>query len=197
MSIAFPSDDRPAMTPPAFPDAARAALLVVDVQDRLLGAMPQGGAHLVHNASVLLRLARALDWPLVYSEQYPKGLGSTAGALLPLLDGATRVEKTHFSCVRDPVFASEVLPTLPHHLVVVGMETHVCVLQTVADMQARGHQCFVPQDAVASRTDANRVNGLDLIRQGGAVVTNVESLLFGALERAGTPLFKQLAPLIR
>ena len=86
---------------------------------------------------------------------------------------------------------------LPNHLVATGLETHVCVLQTVADLQNRGYQCFVPRDAVTSRSDENHENGLALLERAGAVVVNTESVLFHALGEAGTDAFRRLAPLVR
>lgn len=182
-----------------FPKAGATALLVVDIQERLLPAMGDQLAPLLRQVNVLVETAREFAWPVVYSEQYPKGLGTTEPALLATLEavGAQRVEKVEFSCCRNPQFVEAVLPSLPNSVIVVGMETHICVLQTVVDLQARGHQVFVPWDGVSSRTLANRDNGLRLIERAGAVVTNAESLMFAALQQAGTEPFKRLSKLIR
>lgn len=183
-----------------FPRPGHTALLVVDVQDRLIPALPSHRADaVVRGCTTLVTLAEELGWPVVATEQYPRGLGPTVAPLAERLAevGTTPIEKIHFSACREPEFAETVQPRLPSGVVVAGIEAHVCVLQTVADLQARGHQVFVPADAVASRTDENRANGLDLIARSGAVVTNVESLLFFGLQRAGTDAFRRLAPLIR
>lgn len=182
-----------------FPRADATALLVVDVQERLLPGMGTAAEPLLRQTRTLIALAGEFNWPVIFTEQYPRGLGATETSIAAALTQAEarRYEKVEFSACRNAAFAAEVLPTLPASVVVVGMETHICVLQTVADLQARGVQVFVPADAVASRTPENRQNGLDLIARTGAVITNTETLLFGALQRAGTDAFKRLSPLIR
>lgn len=182
-----------------FPRPNACALLVIDMQERLMPAMGDAAAGIRRQTRTLISTAREFAWPVLYTEQYPRGLGATDAELAAALleAGASRFEKVEFSACRNPVFANEVLPTLPPSIIVVGIEAHICVLQTVADLQARGVQVFVPRDAVASRTVENRNNGLDLIARTGAVVSNTESLMFAALQRAGTDAFKRLSPLIR
>jgi nicotinamidase-related amidase len=187
------------MNGPVIPPNARTSLLIVDVQERLVPAMEDQGDACIRSASILLQTAATFGWKVLFTEQYPRGLGATVSALQPLLEaaGAQRFEKVEFSALANASFASDALPKLTDNVIVVGMEAHICVLQTVADLQARGHQAWVPYDGVVSRTQSNRENGLELIRRCGAVVTNTESLLFGALGRAGTPEFKALSALIR
>ena len=188
------------MSDSIFPRPGATALIVIDIQERLLPAMRTEDQQLVvRQTGTLVELATAFGWPIVHSEQYPKGLGHTVQPLREALEraGSRRLEKVEFSCARNAVFNQTILPQLPSHIVVAGMETHICVLQTVADLQARGHQVFVAQDAVASRTEANRANGLELMRQCGAVITNTETLVFQALQVAGTDQFKHFSKLIR
>lgn len=183
-----------------FPRSDRAALLVVDLQTKLLNTLPAGeGPALVQRALVLLALAREQGWTLGWTEQNPSKLGETDPTLAAELReaGASPLPKMAFSSLRDATFADEVLPTFPPHVVVIGIEAHICVLQTVADLQARGHQCFVPLDAVGSRDPRNLDNALALLERVGAVVTNTETLLFHTLQRAGTDAFRKLAPLVR
>jgi|SRR5690625_257407 len=183
-----------------FPRSDRTALLVVDIQDRLLAAMPQDEVdRMLRHTRVLIELAKAYAWPVYYTEQYPQGLGSTESSVLELLTSAnaTRCEKVEFSCLDNETFASSILPRLPSHIVVVGMETHVCVLQTVLDLQARGYQSFVPEDAVASRDLRHKANGLHLMEKAGAVNVNTESIMFNALGKAGGETFKKLSRLVR
>ena len=183
MSVLPPTDD--------------VGLVVVDIQERLVPAM--SNERLERNAATLVELARTLGWPILYSEQYPKGLGSTTPSLLSALEaaGAQRLEKLAFSVARDESFDTRVEATLPKNLIVIGIEAHVCMLQTVADLQSRGFQCFVPADAVASRAPENCRNGLELMAASGAVVVNTESVLFAALETAAHPEFRRLSKLIR
>ncbi len=175
-------------------------MLVVDIQERLLPPIaPSAVSTLLRGTNMLIACAREFEWPVFYSEQYPKGLGTTEPTVLEGLRevGAVRVEKTEFSCCRNPLFQEAVLPKLPSHVVVCGIEAHVCVLQTVADLQARGHQAFVPMDAVASRSELTTANGLALMRDVGVVVTNTESVMFHAAQRSGTDPFKRLQALIK
>jgi nicotinamidase-related amidase len=188
------------MSDAVYPNPTSTALLVIDIQARLLGAMePESAQRMVRQTALLIATAAEFGWPVVYSEQYPKGLGPTVESLRGPLEacGARRVEKLEFSCFRNAAFASDVMPTLPNHLIVAGMEAHICVLQTVTDLQARGHQIFVPLDAVSSRQADARENGLALMARAGAVVTNAESVVYYALQRAGTERFKRLQPLLK
>ncbi len=192
------SRTHPHMSSQIVPRADATALLVIDMQERLVPAMHEHSA-LVRRVEALVRIACDFGWPVVYSEQYPKGLGSTVEPIASALTEAqaTRVEKLEFSLGRDPHFAAEIQPGLPSHLVVCGIEAHICVLQTAADLQARGHQVFVPVDAVSSRHPRMCDNGLSLVDRVGAVPTNVETILFQHLGRAGDERFRRLAPLIR
>lgn len=185
------------MTDAILPRLADVALLVIDIQERLVPAMSNPG--LEKNAATLIELARTFEWPVIYSEQYPKGLKPTTEPVLTALTeaGATRVEKMEFSLARNEEFSSQHLRKLPNNLVVIGIESHVCMLQTVADLQNRGYQCFVPHDAVSSRDPKNCENGLALMKSAGAVIVNTESLLFHSLGSAAHPEFKRLSKLIR
>lgn len=188
------------MNPPILPQPGATALLVIDIQERLLPAMDAAVAESVlRQTATLIEVAREFGWQVIYTEQYPKGLGATSPRLAEPLEsvGAIRAEKVEFSCLRNETFAREILPKLKPNVVIAGMETHICVLQTVADLQARGHQVYLAADATCSRTAANHANGLAQIERLGAVVTNTESLLFGACEKAGTDSFKRLSKLVR
>jgi len=178
-------------------DRANTLLLVIDVQDRLASAMPkEAQAALEKNASILIRAARRLDLPVVATEQYPKGLGHTVPALRELLPDAP-MEKMEFSCGAAKPIARHILATGRKQAIVVGMEAHVCVFQTVRDLVRGGFSVFLPEDAVISRTDGNRKVGLGLCEKAGATLTSTEAVLFDLLGVAGTPEFKELAPLIK
>jgi isochorismate hydrolase len=178
-------------------DRADALLLVIDVQERLAAAMnPASRAELEKNAAVLIRAAKRLDVPVVATEQYPKGLGPTVASLRELLpqDALTKME---FSCGASKPIARHILSTGRKQAVVVGMEAHVCVFQTVRDLVSGGFSVFVAQDAVISRTEANRAVGLRLCEKAGATLTSTEAVLFDLLGVAGTPEFKELTALIK
>ncbi|HYV67989.1 MAG TPA: isochorismatase family protein [Myxococcales bacterium] len=178
-------------------DRSDALLLLVDVQEKLARAMPEEGmARVTKNAGILLKAARRLGLPVVASEQYKKGLGDTLSELRELLALAP-VEKMEFSCGASQPIAREILRTGRKQVIVLGMEAHVCVFQTVRDLLRGGFAVFVPEDAIVSRTEENRAIGLHLCEKAGATLTSTETVLFDLLGVAGTPEFKELAPLIR
>jgi len=177
----------------------RAVLLVVDLQERLLGAMPPAiGEQTVKHAAILIEAAGRLGMPIVCSEQYPKGLGKTVAALEIALAAAGsrvhRVEKLEFSLA--PHLVGLTLPDEPQWIVT-GTETHVCVYQTARDLLGTGGAVQVVADAVCSRTEANWRIGLDRLRAEDATITSTESVVFELLGRAGTDEFKALAKLIK
>jgi nicotinamidase-related amidase len=178
-------------------DRSDALVLLVDVQERLSRAMPEDAlAQLLRNAEVLLRAAGRLGLPVVASEQYPKGLGHTLPSLRALLEEPP-IEKVAFSCANSEAVANAIAKTGRRQVVLLGMESHVCVFQTGRDLLRSGLYVFVPQDAVASRAEANRQLGLRLMEKAGATVTSTETVLFDLLGQAGTPEFKELSALIK
>ncbi len=169
-------------------DRKQTALVVVDVQE---GFRPYASFAGVADASrKLVRAARILDIPTLVSEQYPKGLGHTAPEVG--LEGERTIEKTVFSAARVDGFDLGGRT----QAIVCGIETHVCVSQTVHDLLEGGVQVHVPADAVGSRHQIDFERGLERLERAGAVVTTVESSLFELLERAGTPEFKAVQKLI-
>lgn len=181
-----------------FPDHQRCGLLVVDVQQRLIPAIaPDDVARLIKSHLSLIEMCKSFDIPIWYTEQYPKGLGSTVPELLEALEGVPKIEKTEFSACQNESFRRSILTGLPKDIILTGIETHVCVLQTAADLIESEHRVFVPRDAVASRTRENRENGLSLMERLGAVITNSETLVFHRLGKAGGDVFKRLSKLVR
>ncbi len=169
-------------------DRERAALVVVDVQE---GFRPyESFAGVADATRKLVQAARILEVPALVSEQYPKGLGHTAPEVG--IEQERVIEKTVFSAARAEGFdlgeRSQAL--------VCGIETHVCVSQTVHDLLERGVEVHVPADAVGSRHQIDYERGLERLERAGAVVTTVESALFELLGRAGTPEFKSVQALI-
>ncbi len=176
-------------------DRTTGAVLVIDIQERLFAAMPEERRErLLNRTTALLVGAQSLGLPVLVTEQYPKGLGPTVEPLRPLLERASRFEKTEFSAAIPPVLAAL---GERKRVAVVGMETHVCVFQTVRALVASGYEPFVCTDAVMSRTEEDRAAGLELARASGAILTSVEACLFDALERAGTPEFKAVSAAVK
>jgi nicotinamidase-related amidase len=177
----------------------RAALVVVDVQDGFRAYASFAGVAAA--AAKLVQAARILELPMIVSEQYPKGLGHTAPEVgieaTPdaLGEGERRervIEKTVFSAARADGFDLQGRT----QAVVCGIETHVCVSQTVQDLLAQGVEVHVPADAVGSRHEIDYEHGLERLQRAGAEVSTVEADLFELLERAGTPEFKAVQKLI-
>jgi nicotinamidase-related amidase len=171
-------------------DRDRAALLVVDVQE---GFRPYASfADVAESCRRLLAGARILRMPALVSEQYPKGLGPTAPELGIEEGKEMMIEKTVFSAARAEGFDLKGR----EQAIVCGIETHVCVSQTVHDLLGKGVEVHVPADAVGSRHSLDYERGLERLERAGAVVSTVESALFELLERAGTPEFKEVQKLI-
>jgi nicotinamidase-related amidase len=176
------------------------ALIVVDIQEKLAPAMEQTAfARVVRATDVLLHAAHLLGAPTIATEQYPKGLGATIDALNGALEQVRceRVSKTSFSAIDAPEVARFIARTSPRAVVVVGVEAHVCVFQTVRDLAARGYEVHVPHDGVASRRDDDREAALDLMRRAGAIITTAETVVFDWLQKAEGDAFKQLSKRIK
>lgn len=179
----------------------RAALLVVDIQDRLLPAMPEAAlADVMRNAQILITAAAQLGLPIVVSQQYPRGLGTTARPIedaLAQVPAVHRFDKLEFSAAAAPAFAPLAAGLGRDQWIVCGMESHVCVYQTARDLVARGWAVHVCADAVCSRTAANRELGLGLMARAGAIPTSTESSVFDLLGRAGSDEFRALSRVIK
>jgi nicotinamidase-related amidase len=171
-----------------------AVLLVIDVQERINAVMADQGH--MPRIEVLIEACRALDVPVIGSEQYPKGLGGTVEPLAGLL-GETPAAKDTFSCARDLGLREQLAATGRPQVVVTGIETHVCVLQTALDLLDAGYRVHVPHDAVNSRRPADKHWALERMQSAGAQITTTESALFELLERCDTTDFKTVAKLVK
>ncbi len=172
-------------------------LMVVDMQERLLAAMPEPERdNALRFSATLVRAAQALDIPVVSTTQYQRGLGSVHASLAPLLP-APAFDKTSFSCAGAPDVMAHLSALRRSQVILCGVETHVCVLQTALELQARGKTVFVVEDAVASRSRDNRRNALRRLARSGVVISNTESVVFEWLRDARHDAFKELSALIR
>jgi len=173
-------------------------LVVVDIQEALFSVFKKDvGETLVHNVRLLVKLARKLDIPLLLTEQYPKGLKRTIAPLREVLEDITPMEKTAFSCCGATGFVERLDDLKARNIILTGIETHVCVLQTALDLLRLNFRVFVPCDAVASRWKLNWETGLRIMSESGAAVTSTEVLIFQLLHRADTEEFKYMAPSLR
>lgn len=175
-------------------------ILFIDLQERMLPSMANA-EQVEKNAAVLLETAKAFELPIIVTEQYPKGLGATVATLQSAcqLENAKVEAKTMFNAITPAI--DEALQQQPFAerkcVIVTGIETHICVFQSVRTLLAKGYQVFIPADAVSSRDGRNKDTALALFAQMGAIVTSTESLLFDLLGDAKNPHFKALQALIK
>lgn len=179
--------------------AEHSQLLIIDIQERLAGAMPDKVLDKVlRNTGVLIHAARELAIPVTRSEQYPRGLGDTVSAIASALDDTVaRIEKTCFSCFGADGFNALLHSRQKPQIVLTGIETHICVLQTALQLHQQGYAVYVVEDAVCSRHKQHHQNAITRLRQHGVIISNVESVLFEWLRDASHPAFKSLAKLIK
>ena len=170
-------------------------LLVVDMQERLLPVI-HDWQRLLDNVMWLVQVAQKMGVPVLPIELYPQGLGQTHADLRALLPAQDIAEKMHFSCVAAGMFAPD-HPGLPdaqrRQVVVCGIESHVCVLQTVLELREQGRAVFVVADAVSSRDPANKELALERMRRHEVEVVSREMVAFEWLKQGGTPLFKEIS----
>ena len=173
-------------------------LLVIDIQQKLFDAMEKDFKDVfVKNSSIMLDVAKAFDMPIVVSEQYPKGLGSTIDEIGDSIKGIPKLEKLFFSCFRDNRIRDELKDKSKKTVIVIGIEAHVCVYQTVVDLLMAGYRAVVLSDAVCSRRELDRLTAISALSNAGAVICSTETLAFMFMEKAGTQIFKKLALLFK
>lgn len=174
-------------------------LVIVDIQPRLTAVMPAKVlARLQRYTTLLLKAAATLNIPVYVTEQYPQGLGRLEDEIEKLLPaGARRYEKTAFSCTGADRFISDLQASGRNQVLLTGMETHVCILQSAIGLLNLGYQVIVAAEAVCSRHRESYETALQRMRQAGAVVTNSESVVFEWLRDAGDEHFKALQSLLK
>ncbi len=171
-------------------------LVLVDVQEKLSRAMHEKEA-LVDNTVRMVQGAKILDVPIVWTEQNPKGLGPTLPEVREFLAGSEPVTKLSFSCCGEPRFMDAIRKLGRTQIVVAGIESHVCVYQTVSDLVKLGYEVQVLTDCVSSRTPANRALGLERCKESGASMTSVETALFEMLGAAEGDRFKRMLKVVK
>ena len=177
--------------------ADRALLVVVDMQEKLLPAIPTREG-LVKTTILLLRAARALGLPILATTQYSKGLGPTVPAIADEIPDFEPSDKVAFGCFGDPAFVERLnAHGSRRELLVCGVETHICVTQTVLEALESGRAVHVVSDAVAARTEENHRIGLARMERAGAVLSSVEMAVYELLGRSDVPAFKSLLPLLK
>ncbi len=173
-------------------------LLIVDIQEKLIPTI-HAVQSMIARTRFLIEAARTLEVPITLTEQYPKGLGPTDAALRDACGNRSPVfAKTAFSCIRDEAISAHLgADKARRQLVIVGMEAHVCVLQTALDAAANGFSVFVVGDAVSSRSASDVEAARRRLKAAGVAVISAEMAFFEWLDRSGTPEFKHLSGLLR
>jgi|SRR5215469_15119989 len=176
-------------------EADQCALIVIDIQQKLLPPIFQK-EQLVRNAQLLIRAAGILEIPTLVSTQYSKGLGDTVPEIASLLGDAEPVDKTLFSCFGSDVFRTLLnrLPTQRKTLLLCGMESHICVMQTALAALREAYRVHVASDAVSSRTEWNWKIGLDRMRAAGAIISSTEMMVYELVRSSSSAAFKELLP---
>lgn len=179
-------------------ESEQSVLVVVDFQERIASAIFEKiRKKTLKNIFILLRAAETLDMPVIPIEHYVKGLGPTVSELAARIQNYPMIEKIVFSAFKEKDFFDALMESGRKNIILAGIETHVCVYQTTRDLIASGFTVTVPEDAVASRTKQNWLRGLELCRDAGALVSSAEAVVYDLLHRAGTPQFKDVAPLLK
>ncbi len=181
-----------------FLERDKAVLVVIDVQEKLCQAMDHKVlGKLTKNIGILLETANELKVPVLVTEQYVKGLGATLPELSEKATNAASFEKMSFSSCGSPEFVEKLKESGRTQVIITGMETHVCVLQTVIELRDAGFEVHLVKDAVMSRDKRNWQTAVETMTLTGAVPTSTESVMFQLLKVAGTEEFKKLSKLVR
>lgn len=171
-------------------------VIAIDFQEKLLPAMFNKD-ELIKNTSILIQGCTELDIPIIFTEQYPKGLGETIPEIKSLVKDSFFFEKTVFSAYKDEKFYNAVNSMGRKNVILCGIEAHICVLQTLIDLQADGYQTILLEDCITSRKIQNEEIAVKRAISEGSLISSYESILFELTNQAGTPVFKKISALIK
>jgi nicotinamidase-related amidase len=172
------------------------AAVVVDIQERLLPHI-HDGERVLQNCIRLIDGLRILSVPVIVTQQYTKGLGMTVQPVIGMFPEFRWIEKVSFSCCDEPVFKQEIVQSGKKFIILCGIETHVCVLQTCLDLLGEGLIPVVVEDCVSSRKQNDKIIAIERIRQEGAMITTMESILFEITRYAGSHVFKSISGIVK
>ncbi len=178
-------------------DARRSLVLLIDMQEKLMPAIAHR-EEIEKTGALLLRCADALGVPVLVSEHYPKGLGKTLPSLVQVLpEKSPVVEKISFSCWGEPAIVRALEETARRQIILLGVETHICVLSTALELLAEGYDVVLASDATGSRREVHRDEAFAALRSAGGTVLPTESVVYQLLGQAGTDLFKRVLPFFK
>ncbi len=170
--------------------------LIVDMQERLFPHIFEH-ENIEKNTQILIMGLKILEVPIIITEQYRKGLGLTIPIIANALENYESIEKMSFSCCDSDNFEAELERVNKKNVIIAGIETHVCVLQTVVDLIEAGYQPVVVEDCVSSRNENDKRLAIERMRQEGAIISSYESILFELARVSGTDSFKAISKLVK
>jgi nicotinamidase-related amidase len=171
-------------------------LLIIDIQEKLLKLVHQR-EKLIDNIQRLIKGMKVFEIPIIVTEQYPQGLGTTISEVTQLLPDIKRLSKVCFSCCGDETIIKELKTIGRRQVLVSGIEGHICVYQTVVDLIKYGYEVYIVTDTVSSRTPENRKIAFYLLDKAGATLTSVETVLFELLKIARGDKFKAISHIVK
>ena len=174
----------------------RSCLLVIDFQERIFPLIHEN-EKLLKNVPILIAGLKALKLPIFVTEQYTKGLGVTVQPIAEALGAIPRIEKSTFSCCDESRFNLELATSGKENVIITGIESHVCVLQTVIDLIRQGYQAVVVEDCISSRNLNDKLIAIERMKSEGAIITTYESILFELLRSSGGETFKAISKLVK
>ena len=177
-------------------DRNRSLLIITDIQGNLANLMFRRD-DLYKQIGIMIEGIKAFDIPILWIEQYPRGLGPTVPEVASHLEGYKPLPKKTFSSLRDPEINKRLTETGRDQVILIGIETHVCIHQTAMDLLSQGIETHVVADAVSSRTEFNKRIGLEKMAHAGVIITSVETALFELLEIAEGETFKKIVRLVK
>lgn len=169
---------------------------IIDIQERLLPHIYKN-KKLLNNIKILIKGLQALDIPMVVTEQYTKGLGPTVEEIHQILEEYKSLEKMSFSCCDEPAIQTALDNMNKKWIIIVGIESHICVLQTVIDLIAKGYIPVVIEDCVSSRKENDKKIAIERMKEAGAIITTYESILFELCRYADNDTFKTISKLVK
>jgi len=176
----------------------QAVLIVIDVQAVLMKKMNQEvGKNVIQNIQTLLTFAKEMTIPILMTEQYPKGLGNTVPEIKMKMGPVLPIEKVSFSCCGVVAFNNQLNQLGRKQIILTGIETHVCVLQTASDLIQESYEVHVVADAICSRKRLDWEIGLRWMEKRGAMISTTEIIAFQLLKEAGTEEFRGLSKLLK
>ena len=170
----------------------KSCLLIIDIQEKLVPAIHEP-SKLIQNTRWLTEIAAKINVPILPSDQYPQGIGHTLPEIAELIPAKGVMEKVHFSCMSEPQCNETINALRPNQVVIVGMEAHVCVLQTAIQLKQQAREVYVVEDCISSRDPNDKALALERMRQCGIYVVSREMVAFEWLQKSGTDTFRDIS----